>query len=86
MRYRYRPKQEEKTMHQETEHPNADDYRNRAERAEAELAEVKRRLARFETEVESLNRVLDNNLFDAERIRKLEALICDTLLDNAGGV
>ena len=55
--YRYRPRAIAEPAQAECDHPNAEDYRNRAERAEAEAAEL------------------------ALRVRKLEALVCDALLE-----
>ena len=60
IKYIYRPRTVAEPVQAECDHPNADDYRNRAERAEAEATELR------------------------DRVRKLEALICDGLLgDNA---
>jgi multidrug resistance efflux pump len=37
-----------------TDHPNVDDYRNRAERAEAECAELRAKVEELEARVEGL--------------------------------
>ena len=70
---------------EDCDHPNAEDYRNRAERAEAELAEWKEEAAEWEERAEEYARSHHANLKEVvqlyERVRKLEALVCDALLE-----
>ena len=80
--YRYRPCAISETAQVEPaqvecDHPNAEDYRNRAERAEAEAAEWKGRAERAEVMVATLKEVAQ--LW--RRIGKLEVLACDQLLE-----